>query len=125
MRPRFGYIIIVLILNISCTAYEHTSKAAEGTDISRAHLKDLKVNDKALIRLKTGQALRTRVLSLNDEFMEVRLKRNQKQVLYYQQLAKIKYGVNVPVTALKISGVVVAVPIILFILFPPQISFTF
>jgi len=122
MLRQFIYLLAVVMMTISCTAFKHTLKAKGDSTISRQEVYDLAVNDEVFVKLKKGQSLRGRITDLNDEYFVVGYDRNKSQTLYYQTLSKIKYKEDVPLTILNTIVVVVIVPIILFLLFPPIFS---
>ena len=122
MLRQFIYLLAVVMMTISCTAFKHTLKAEGDSTISRQEVYDLAVNDEVFVKLKKGQSLQGRITDLNDEYFVVRYDRNKSQTLYYQTLSKIKYKEDVSLTILNTIVVVVVVPIILFLLFPPIFS---
>jgi len=101
MLRQFIYLLAVVMMTISCTAYKHTLKVEGDSAISRQEVDDLAVNDKVFVKLKKGQSLRGKITDLNDEYFVMRYGRNKSQTLYYQTLSKIKYKVDVPFTIFK------------------------
>ena len=113
--------MLVLLIS-SCTAYRNNYKAGTDSPIGSEQIKNLKVDDKVSLKLITGQSFTGKVVSIQDEFLVVKVKKKTDQTVYFKQISRIKYEVNKPVTALKVTGSLVLVAIILYLLFPPNFS---
>ena len=112
---------MTLIITLgSCTAYRHNVKPGKDEGLQRKSLEHLDVDDRVRIQLKTGRSFSGRVVSIDEEYMVVHVNRHPDQTIYYQQITRIKYDVNQPVTAVKVIGGIVGTAALLWLLFPPS-----
>ena len=124
MITRFGYIVIITLLNFSCTTYNYvyTPNADGWKEADKAQMMSLQEYDVVHIKLKDGKSFNAKIVSLKDDLMIVESRHNELSVPY-EQVARIKYDVNDSITLLKSSALAIAVPVILSTLFPLPLIF--
>ena len=106
-------LVILSIMNMSCTVYHHNLKNEDGLGVSSQDLNNMAIGDMVRIKLKEGKVVVGEMIEQNDTFINLRHNSQTKtnSIIMFDQIASIKYSKNSPASQLSVG---IAVIVVLF-----------